>query len=241
MDDLQRMEKYLAAMAAHNVSSLRRANVDGRVHPFITISREVGAGGHRLAESLVRQMQSLKQDGVFSGWQMMDQELCQRILQNPKLKVSLESLVTEELHSEIEDVLNNLIAGYSPQEQVMTEIFRTIRTLATVGKVIVVGRGGVCVTRDLPYGVHVRLVAPQSVRVRRMMELLHLSANEARQLVSRTDSSRARLVKEYFSKDIRDPLLYDVTWNTDSVSLEEIASSIIGLITSRVDRAQEVA
>jgi hypothetical protein len=49
------------------------------------------------------------------------------------------------------------------------------------------------------------------------------------------------LVKEYFSKDIRDPLLYDVTWNTDSVSIEEIASSIIGLITSRVDRAQEVA
>jgi cytidylate kinase len=241
MDDLLKIEKYITAMAARNVWSLRQADVAGRIHPFITISREVGAGGHRLAESLVRQMQSLKQDALFSGWQMMDQELCRKILQNPKLKVSLESLVTEELHSEIEDVLNNLIGGYTPQEQVMTEVFRTIRTLATVGKVIVVGRGGVCLTRDLPYGVHVRLVAPRSVRVLRMMELLHLSANEARLLVSGTDSSRARLVKKYFGKDIRDPLLYDVTWNTDSVSIEEIASSIIGLITSRVDRVREVA
>jgi cytidylate kinase len=123
----------------------------------------------------------------------------------------------------------------------MTEIFRTIRTLATVGKVIVVGRGGVCVTRDLPNGVHVRLVAPPSVRILRMMELLHLSANEARELVSRTDRSRAKLIKTYFSKDIRDPRLYDVTWNTDSVSIEEIAASVIGLISSRLEKAREVA
>src|SRR4030095_12501031 len=93
----------------------------------------------------------------------------------------------------------------------------------------------------LPYVIHVRLVAPQSIRIRRMMEHLHLSEREAGEAVARMDNSRARLLKTYFSTDIRDPQLYDVNWNPDSVSIEEIAFSIIGLIQSRAKQAPAVA
>ena len=41
----------------------------------------------------------------------MDQELCRKIQENPHLKVSLEALLTEELHSEVEDIVNNLIGA----------------------------------------------------------------------------------------------------------------------------------
>jgi Cytidylate kinase-like family len=67
-----------------------------------------------------------------------------------------------------------------------------------------------------------------------MMELLRLPEREAREVVARMDNSRAKLLKTYFSRDIRDPLLYDVTWNTDSVAIEEIASSTIALIQSKL-------
>ena len=102
----------------------------------------------------------------------------------------------------------------------MIEMFKTIRKMAALGKVIIVGRGAVCLTRALPYGIHVRLVAPDRCRIRRMMEHLHLPEREAGEVVARMDNSRARLLKTYFSTDIRDPQLYDVTWNTDSVSLD---------------------
>jgi cytidylate kinase len=186
-------------------------------------------------------MKTVDGNPIFRDWQMMDQELCHKILENPHLKVSLHALLTEELHSEVEDVVNSLIGGYTPQSQVVIEIFNTIRKMATLGKVIIVGRGAVCLTRALPYGIHVRLVAPLSTRVRRMMELLHLSERDAREVVARMDNSRAKLLETYFSKDIRDPLLYDMTWNTDSVSIEEIASSIIGLIQSRAEQPAAVA
>jgi cytidylate kinase len=171
----------------------------------------------------------------------MDQELCHKIVENPHLKVSLDALLTEELHSEVEDVVNSLIGGYTPQSLVMVEIFNAIRKMATLGKVILVGRAGVCVTRGLEHGIHVRLVASPSSRIRRMMELLHIPEREARETVTRMDGSRAKLMKTYFNKDIRDPLLYHATWNTDSVAIEEIASSIIGLIQSRMERAAAVA
>jgi cytidylate kinase len=194
-----------------------------------------------LAEALLRQMRAVDGNPIFRDWQVMDQELCHKILENPHLKVSLDALLTEELHSEVEDIVNSLIGGYTPQSQVVIEIFNTIRKMATLGKVIIVGRGAVCLTRALPYGIHVRLVAPPSSRIRRMMELLHLSERDAGEVLARMDNSRAKLLKTYFNRDIRDPLLYDVTWNTDSVSIEEIASSIIGLIQSRAEQAAAVA
>ena len=240
MKTLQSLERYFAT-AAHYTGSLKPLHLRQGIHPFVTISREAGAGGHSLAETLLAQMRAIDGIPVFRDWQVMDQELCHKILENPHLKVSLHALLTEELHSEVEDVVNSLIGGYTPQSQVMIEMFKTIRKMAALGKVIIVGRGAVCLTRPLPYGIHVRLVAPRSIRIRRMMEHLHLSEREAGEVVARTDNSRAKLLKTYFSTDIRDPQLYDVTWNTDSVSIEEIAFSIIGLIQSRLEQAPAVA
>ncbi|MGH9881697.1 MAG: AAA family ATPase [Pyrinomonadaceae bacterium] len=226
---------------AYGTLPLRRADLNQGIHPFVTISREAGAGGHRLAGALLTQLKALDRVPLFQNWQLMDQTLCHKILENPKLRVSLETLLTEELHSEVEDIVNSLLAGYTPQAQVMIEVFNTVRTMATFGKAIIVGRGAVCLTRDLPYGVHVRLVAAPSSRIRRIMELRRLSKKEAQGLVKKMDRERARLLKIYFSKDIHDPRLYDVTWNTDFVSLEEIASSVIGLIQSKANRLMGAA
>jgi hypothetical protein len=240
MNSLQNLEHYFRARS-QQAESLRPAHLNRGIHPFVTISRETGAGGHRLAETLLAQMRALNRMPLFQGWQVMDKELCQKILENHNLKVSLDELLTEELHSGVEDIVKCLLEGYTPQSQVVIEMFNTIRKVATLGKVIIVGRGAVCLTRPLPYGVHVRLVAPRLSRIRRMMELLRLSEKEAGELVARMDNSRARLARTYFNKDIHDPLVYDVTWNTDSVSLEEIASSVIGLIQSRAEKAVAVA
>jgi len=202
-------------------------------HPFITISRQTGAGGHTLAQVLLQQM---RRDGdpLLEGWQMFDRELCEKLMGDPTLRVSMQSLLTEEYHSQIEDLLFNMMLGDTPQDIVVKKIFQTVRTLTTVGKAIIVGRAGSCVTKGLPLGVHVRLVAPEPVRVRRMMQLLRVSEQEARAVVQKQDRDRARLVRDFFHRDINDPLLYDAVWNTDAVSLEAIAEAMIALIVSKV-------
>src|SRR5688572_30283359 len=101
MKTLQSLERYFAT-AAHYTGPL---HLRQGVHPFVTISREAGAGGHSLAETLLEQMKAIDGIPVLRGWQVMDQELCHKILENPHLKVSLEALLTEELHSEVEDIV----------------------------------------------------------------------------------------------------------------------------------------
>ena len=70
------------------------------------------------------------------------------------------------------------------------------------------------------------------------MGLLQVSEKEAREMVDKQDRDRARLVRDHFSRDIHDPLLYDVTWNTDTVSFEAIAATGIALIKQRAQASR---
>jgi hypothetical protein len=231
MVDGANVQRYLEVMA---YEQQRAGGPDARVgrFPFVTISRQTGAGGHSLAQALLQAM-SREREPLFHGWQMFDQELCRVLMEDPKLRVSLQSLLTEAYRSQLEDVLCHLVLGDSPQSVVVQTTFRTLRTLATMGKVVLVGRGGACVTRGLPFGVHVRLVASEASRIARMARLFELTDTEALRLIRRQDQDRARLVAEAFHKDIDDPLLYDAVWNTDAVSVETIADALLVLIRAK--------
>jgi cytidylate kinase len=130
-------------------------------------------------------------------------------------------------------MLSQLIHGGSSQDLVVKKMFHLMRTFALHGKVIFVGRGSTFLTRDLPLGIHVRLEAPMELRVKRMMSALGLDAKKTREAIDAKDKAKAGLVKIFFNKDIRDPLLYDVLWNTDRVSIDEIAKLLIEMIRDK--------
>ena len=238
MGNSQQVERFVKGIC-YKAERSRNPNLKNGHYPFVTISRQAGAGGHSLAEALLTRMEK-EPDPFFKGWQMFDQELCKRISEDPKLKVSMQSLLTEEYRTQVEDLLAGMIVGGSSQEAVVKKTFETVRTLATFGKVILVGRAGSCVTVGLPLGVHVRLVAPEPVRIQRMSDRLHLSPEDAvRKAVRKQDQDRARLVKDYFNRDIDDPLLYDTVWNTGRVPVESVASCIITMIQHRISSAMD--
>ena len=109
-------------------------------NPFVTISRQAGAGGNTLANAILEELGRRNEDPLFQSWQRFNEELCRRIAEEPGLSVSLETLMKYEYHSQIEDMLDELIVGNSPQDLVSKKMFHLIRTLATFGKVILVGR-----------------------------------------------------------------------------------------------------
>ncbi len=205
-----------------------------RALPFVTISREAGAGGRTLAHTLVKMMESEGETGLFRGWQVLDRTLCEILLQDADLDVSMRSLLAEEYRSQIQEFVLGLFGQRSDQYLVMKKMFEAIRSFATVGKVIIVGRGGSQVARKLEMGVHIRLVAPEASRIQRMQQVLNQNPEETKRIVQKQDQDRARLLKSHFRADIADPLLYDVVCNTGTVSFEAIGESIISLIKHRV-------
>jgi cytidylate kinase len=186
--------------------------VEPRVYPFVTISRQTGTGGHALADTML-EVFSEQADVRFAG--------------------SLDSLIEEEYRSRTNDFFHQMLRSTAHQDMVMNRAFLVVRAIAGMGKSIIVGRGGSHVTKDMPQGVSLRIVAPEDVRIARAMEVHGLTEKEARAGASKRDSDRARLLRSFFGADIGDPTGYDVTWNADSASFSEISQATASLVRCR--------
>lgn len=197
------------------------------IRPFFTISRQSGAGGYAVARALLEKTRGTRPASIFGGWSLFDERLAELVAENPSLKVSLRGLADEEFVSGVQDMVSSWIGGLSPQSAVVGHLFKVIRSLAAGGKVIIVGRAGASLTRHLPGGLHLRLVASLPARVRRMMAVKDVSEKEARRAVAERDRARADLVESYFHRDINDPLLYDMVWNTETMAPDVIAATTL--------------
>jgi len=227
------MEGSVEAQLAEITAS--RAGLSGiEVHPFVTISRQAGAGGHSLAAALLEAFARQDDGATFGGWHVFDRRICEMVVEDPKLTGSLESLVSEEYRSRTEDFIHQLLSPSVSQDYVAERVFRIVRTLAGVGKAVIVGRAGSQATLGLGQGVSLRLVAPEPVRLGRIMTIDHLGEREARNEMKKRDAHRARLVRRHFRVYIDDPLGYDATFNTGTLSFDEIAEAVVAMLRSRV-------
>lgn len=202
--------------------------------PFVTISRQAGAGGHLLSYVILSEFLKHKESSLFDGWHVFDKDLCEVVAKDPKLQGTMEILVAEKYRSEFRDFVESLFTGQSKQYLLYKTTFKVVRMLAMIGKVIIVGRGSALVTADLPQGIHLRLVAPRANRIIWMMKRFKLNKEDASKAVDKQDSDRKKLIKLFFHRDIEDPLLYDAVWNTGKVGLEVITRAAIDLIQDRV-------
>lgn len=234
---LSLMARYLASLAYEGGSGESKSR-DPRVglYPFITISRQAGAGGHSLAGALIQAMQE-RGGEIFFGWQVVDRELYDLLLKDPKMKLTLDSFIKERYGSPLEDYLTGAMAGMTPAARVHYKTFEILCKLASLGKVILLGRGGAYVTRSYQQGVRVHLVASKKSRIRRFAKEMGISPEEALQRLEELDRQRALLYRRCFSRDINDPLLFDAVWNTDSVSFEDMAAALIELAERKHRRA----
>lgn len=201
--------------------------------PFVTISRQAGAGGHLLSYIILTELQKEKDTDLFQGWHVFDRALCEAVAANPATQDSMETLMGEKYRSEFREFMESLFTGRSAQYLTYKTTFRVVRMLSLIGKVILVGRCGSLVTPDLQQGIHIRLVAPEALRVIWMMKRFKLGKEEARELMAKQDADRRKVVKMFFRRDIEDPLLYDVVWNTGTMNLEMVSANVIELIRQR--------
>ena len=102
----------------------------------------------------------------------------------------------------------------------------TILKLASLGNVILIGRGGNVITARLPNMLHVRLVAPLEERIEYARKTYGMTKTEARKFCVSKDLGRQRYLKKYFHADINDPLLYHLIINTGLVGYDDAAKLI---------------
>lgn len=235
MKNLEALERYLTAQALRSSATVTGSGPT--VRPFVTISRQAGAGGHALAETLLGVFAD-QDDAAFAGWQVFDRELCEMVVADPTYAKFRASLLSEEYRPKADDFVHQILRATVDQDLVMHEVFRVIAAVASAGKAIILGRAGAEVTRDIHPGVAVRLVAPETLRIEGVMDYYGLEEKAARKECAKLDASRARLLKTHFGVDIDDPIRYDLVCNTGQVQLEVIAESITTVLRHRIAAEQ---
>jgi cytidylate kinase len=194
--------------------------------PFITISRQAGAGGVTVADAVAARMNEGRETTTSTAWIVFDKNLARMVAEEHDLSEKIRRQLGQAAAAEIRNPLDDLLGVDPSSHRLVARTSWTILRLASLGSAIIVGRGGSVVTRKLPGGFHVRLIASPENRIAHIMQYEALSRARARAAMLEEDRARQSLMN-YFDEDIDDPLLYDVVINTDHLTGEETARLIV--------------
>ncbi len=191
--------------------------------PIVTISRQRGCRGPELVKLLAHKLHY----GFF------DRNIVDYIAQNAgvrrELVESLDERERSELEIWVESILRERIFDRNDYIRALSEVFKTA---FLQGGIIILGRGANFLLRNLP-ALHVRIVASEEARIRNMLELEGMSANQARDEIKTVDYERAQFVRRYFKKDIEDPLAYDLIINMGTNTIDAAVEIILTALRKR--------
>lgn len=208
--------------------------------PFITISRQPGAGGWSQAKHLVDALnEAIPGDREWSCW---DKELVEKIAADLKLSAPLIESLEDRGRSWLTDFFESLSssdsAGSADASRVYTRVAASIRALAQTGRVVIVGRGGVFITRRMPGGIHVRLVAPFEQRVAFMSKEYQLAPDKAAARIKELERNRQAFYRYFWPNENLGPETFTVTINTAEVDLASAIAIMTTLVRQQVAAAK---
>jgi Cytidylate kinase-like family len=192
----------------------------------VTISRQTGSGAHLVGEELAQCMERHGPKDIVP-WTLFDRDLVKKILEEHHLPERMARFLEEDRISELQDTMDELFGLHPPSWTLVRQTTETILRLVELGRVIIIGRGGGIITRNLDYVFHVRLVGSLGRRRQHVQEFYQMGKKEAEEFIQREDRGRRRYLRKYFGQEIDDPLLYHMVINTDLVSYK-LAGRMIG-------------
>ncbi|HWA95657.1 MAG TPA: cytidylate kinase-like family protein [Terracidiphilus sp.] len=193
----------------------------------LTVSREYGSGGARIAKLVAEQL----------GWKVLDGELIDAIACAAHVEPNVVNALDEHVESWLRRMNRQAMrsaafsGGVVPEKDecfdadTMTELTRQIMEQAyTDGNCVIVGRGGQTILQNKPDVFHVFIYAPLEKRVKRLKARLPEGTN-AEKKARTVDAERAKFLYQRFNIDWRNPHLYDLM--VSSQENEEATASLI--------------
>ncbi|MBL8022175.1 MAG: cytidylate kinase-like family protein [Leptospirales bacterium] len=194
--------------------------------PVVTIAREYGCPGMHIAQQVAA---GLSQKGP--DWKMVDREVIEQAANELGVSIDEADRISR---SGPPGFFQNLISGFAQQQNpgdaaVKRRIAQVIRAVALAGNVVILGRGGVVITRDVKHSLHVKLYAPLTYRTERVRKMDQLGSDrEAHEKMAAVDRERIYL-RDYFAGEVASPDIFDIQFNCARLSEAEIVGAIVAI------------
>jgi len=203
--------------------------------PVITISREAGCPAKKISAKLVQIMNEKRLvKNKKSIWKWVSKEILSESAKELETDPEkIQYVFDYEQKSLIEELLaSHSHKYYKSDRKIRNTIGKVIRSIANEGHVIIVGRGGVAITKDIEKSLHINLHAPLEWRAIRYSEKHCNNLDDARELAKEVDRKREQF-RNYFHGKNTDYTEFDVTINCMTFTIDEIARAIANIIEIR--------
>ncbi len=175
----------------------------------ITISRQLGSFGDEIAAAVTSRL----------TYDYIDKQLIGEALAGHGLK-------TDEIEK-FDEKKPSIWQSFSYHSEKFLHLIKAVvYDFAAKENVVIVGRGGQILLKDLPGALHVRINAPFKTRMRRLMEQKGYDEKNAERIIRRSDHDSSGYIRSFFETDWDDMDLYDLVINTRTISVD----TAVGLI-----------
>ena len=197
---------------------------------FVTISREYAAGGSQVAQIVAREL----------GWDVLDNALLDEIAARSGFSAAEVAELDERVPTFFERFAQSTALSFpeylattpsmieEPSAERLARISREV--VAEIGRrdrMVMVGRAAAAVLAKESDAIHVRVVASREHRIRRAIERLGIPDDDAAAIVDDTDRNRVRYHREYYDRDLNDPLNYHMVLNTELLGVDGAAGVVV--------------
>ncbi len=178
----------------------------------LTINREFGCGGGRIAETIAG----------WLGWRLLDRDIIDAIAYEAHVSPNVVRHDDEHVDSWLRRFNQQAMrsaalgAGLVLREDSVFDAEQTVKLTQkiveqawTEGNCVIVGRGAQCILQHKPDVYHVFVYAPLKERILRLRTRLEKGAN-IEQRIRTVDEQRAKYLQQFFGKSWCNIHLYDL-------------------------------
>ena len=189
-------------------------------HYVINLGRQFGSGGKEIGEKLAKELNIAFYDKELIRLASEESGLCTEFFEQADEKAS-KTILGGLLGTRIPFLTEGAFPfnSYRSNDSLFKIQSDVIRELAGKQSCLFVGRCADYILREHPRCVNIFISAPRQARINHLVELHHISADEAEELIQRADKKRAAYYNYYSYK----------TWGAAETYHLCIDSSVLGL------------
>lgn len=200
----------------------RESQATREVEDFVTISREAGAGGTKVARLL----------GERLDWPVFDREILHVMAGDDRIRERLYESLDERDTTWLDDAVRWIVRGEFPIDDYFHRLTETVLSLARQGRSVFLGRAGDLI---LPpnRGLRIQVVAPSEYCIREIARRESVSESHARRLKGLIDNDRREFVRRHFKVEADRETRFDVALGMGRLTAAAAVDVILSAMTAR--------
>lgn len=202
----------------------------GSARSFVTISRQIGIRFPSLPP-LVAEALSATASANQPAWSAWDREIIAKAVAEYGFPEQTIEYVEQSGYSWLDTFVSGL--GGCPDDFAIVHRLRdTVRRLAAQGHVVLVGHGAVFMTRDVPGGIHIRLVAPLRQRTENLARSLGVPFSAAAERLKLLQRNWTAYLRRFWPTQSLAPETFAATFNAAALDQAHLVHCIVSVAVS---------